>query len=200
MSALNSIKTEHLANLEQDVVRSIQFAEQVNQQTINAVSKSILAINDFDDRREAYLKKHHGLKGYVRKPIEIYIDSYGGTVYQCLGLLSQINASKTPIHTIVTGTAMSCGFMIAIHGHKRFAHELSTLMYHQVSSAAWGKIKDMEENVEQSKNLQRIIERLTLERTKLTKKELDEVYKTKTDRYFTADQCVEYGIVDEIIQ
>jgi hypothetical protein len=39
---------------------------------------------------------------------------------------------------------MSCGFLIAIAGHKRFAYSNSTFMYHQVSNGFAGKLKDME--------------------------------------------------------
>jgi ATP-dependent Clp protease protease subunit len=67
---------------------------------------------------------------YKPKPIKIHIDSYGGAVYQCFGLLGIIKSSKTTIHTLVTGCAMSCGFLIAIAGHKRFAYEKSTYLYH----------------------------------------------------------------------
>jgi ATP-dependent Clp protease protease subunit len=52
-------------------------------------------------------------------PIVIYIDSYGGSVYQCLGLISVMMNSKTKIHTI-TGVANECN-MILISGHKRFS-------------------------------------------------------------------------------
>ena len=114
---------------------------------------------------------------YKPKPIKIYIDSYGGAVYQCFGLLSVMERSKTPIHTIVTGCAMSCGFLILISGHKRFAHKMSTPLYHQVSSGAFGKVQDMEEKVEEAKRLQKQIEEYTMERTNIEKKKLKKVLK-----------------------
>lgn len=98
--------------------RNLYFTSQVDQASIAAISKSILEINANDE----ILRKQYAIYGieYNPKPIKIYIDSYGGYVYQCFGLLSIMETSKTPIHTIVTGAAMSCGFMMAIHGHKRF--------------------------------------------------------------------------------
>lgn len=95
---------------------------------------------------------------YSPKPIKIYIDSYGGAVYQCYGLLSIMDSSKTPIHTIVTGAAMSCGFMMLIHGHKRFAYPLSTPLYHQIGGGAIGKSKDIEEEYVEMKRLQTKLE------------------------------------------
>ena len=85
--------------------RILYMAKQVDQESINELTKSIIAINE-DDR---HLEKVYALQDieYNAKPIKIYIDSYGGYVYQCFGLLSIMATSKTPIHTIVTGCAMS---------------------------------------------------------------------------------------------
>ena len=156
-----------------------------------------MEINEDDE----YLIKLSAINGftYHPKPIEIYIDSYGGHVYQCLGLLSIIQKSEVPIHTIVTGCAMSAGFLIAITGHKRFGHERSTFMYHQVSSGMGGKLKEMEEEVIEVKRLQRILEEHTLAKTKLSEKDLEKCYKEKNDWYFSSKQALKHGIIDEII-
>ena len=66
--------------------------------------------------------------------IKIYIDSYGGQVYQCFGLIG-VMESKTEIHTVCSA-AMSCGFIILINGHKRFAYRHATPLYHRVSSVS----------------------------------------------------------------
>ena len=107
--------------------------------------------------------------------------------------------SETPIHTIVTGAAMSCGFMILISGHKRFGYKLSTPLYHQVSTGFYGKIKDMEERLQETKRLQKLIEDITLERTNISKKKLADVLKNKVDWYMSAEEAVKLGVIDEII-
>jgi len=177
--------------------RDLFFAKQVEQPTIEELSKKIIEINDNDEK----LKKIYDIYGfdYKPKPIKIYIDSYGGYVYQCFGLLSIMDKSKTPIHTLATGAAMSCGFMILIHGHKRFAYENATPMYHQVGSGTWGKLKDLEEDIEETKRLQEMIEQMTLKKTKISKKKLEKVYKTKRDWYMSSSEALKQGVVDEII-
>ena len=177
--------------------RILYIAKQVDQDSINELTKSIIAINEDD----LYLEKVYALQDieYKPKPIKIYIDSYGGYVYQCFGLLSIIATSKTPIHTIVTGCAMSCGFLIAVSGHKRFCYPKSTYMYHQVSSVASGTAKDLEEDVYETKRLQKMLEQHTLECTKITKKRLKEVYKTKFDWYMNAEEAKAVSVVDEIL-
>ncbi len=105
----------------------------------------------------------------------------------------------TPVNTVVTGCAMSCGFMIAIYGDHRSIHKHGTMMYHQVSSAAWGKLKEIEEDVIETKRLQKKIEEMTLENTKITKEKLEKVYNKKKDWYLSAKDSLKGGCVDEII-
>ena len=178
--------------------RDLYFNKQVDQNTIGELTQKIIEINQDDE----HLKKLYSIYGlsYEPDPIKIYIDSYGGYVYQCFGLLSVMERSETPIHTIVTGCAMSCGFMMLICGHKRFAHKLSTPLYHQVSSGAWGTVKELEESVEESKRLQKILENIVKEKTNITKKRLREILDTKKDWFMSSEEALELGVVDEILK
>ena len=184
-------------NLQLPKERQIYFTKQVDQSSIAELTRQIIEIND-DDRHLEKLYKVYDLE-YKPKPIKVYIDSYGGAVYQCFGLLSVIERSQTPVHTIVTGCAMSCGFLILLAGHKRFAHKMSTPLYHQVSTGFFGKVQDMEEKLEEAKRLQTQIEDYTKSRTKIGKKKLREILENKKDWYMSADEALELGVVDEII-
>lgn len=177
--------------------RDLFFIKQVDQASIGDVTQKIIEINQDDE----HLKKVYSIYGlkYEPEPIKIYIDSYGGYVYQCFGLLSVMERSETPIHTIVTGCAMSCGFMMLISGHKRFAHKLSTPLYHQVSSGAFGTVKEMEEKIEESKRLQEQLESIVKEKTNISKKKLKEIFDTKKDWYMTSEEALSLGVIDEIL-
>lgn len=185
-------------SIPQPLGRSLYFTKQVDQSSIAELSQRIIEINEAD----RFLERVYPVIGqtYNPAPIKIYIDSYGGYVYQCFGLLSLMDTSKTPIHTIVTGTAMSCGFMIAIHGHKRFCYDNSTLMYHQVSSGVIDSVRGMEERLVESKRLQTMIEGMTLRRTGMTRNQLEEIYTTKKDLYLPAEEALKLGCVDQIIR
>lgn len=187
-----------MAQLDKPAHRNLFLAQQVDQDSINALSKSILEIREHD----VYLKGLYQLHNlvYEPKPIVIHIDSYGGAVYQCFGLLSIMKSEGTPVDTVVTGCAMSCGFLIAIHGRKRKIHKHGTMMYHQVSSGTWGKLKEIEEHVIESKRLQKMIEEMTLENTKITKQKLEKVYKKKKDWFLDAKSSLKWGCVDELIK
>lgn len=186
------------ANFELPLKRNLFFCEQVDRKSIKTLTQDIIEINDHDEK----LKKIYSIFDleYKPKPIKIFIDCLGGIVYHCFGLLSVMEQSKTPIHTIVTGAAMSCGFMMLIFGHKRFAYPLSTPLYHQVGGGIGGKIKDMEEELFEAKRLQNKIEELTLKKTKISKEQLQKIYDGKKDWFMTAKEALKLGVVDEIIE
>ena len=177
--------------------RNLFLAQQVDQESIAKITKDIIDINENDE----YLKKVYAIDGltYDPAPIKLYIDSYGGYVYQCMGLLSIMEASKVPVHTIVTGVAASCGFLIAITGHERFGYPKSTFMYHQVSSGTFGTIKEMEEDIMETKRLQDMIEEITLEKTGISKKKLEKIYNSKKNLWIGSEEALKFGVIDEIL-
>lgn len=177
--------------------RNLYLTKQVDQASMGELTKQILEINEDDE----FLKRLYNLHGlsYEAHPIKMHIDSYGGMVYQCFGLLGVMESSVTPIHTIVTGCAMSCGFMILIHGDKRFGYKHATPLYHQVSGGVIGTVKDIEQKFAQSKVLQKKTEQMTLDKTNITKKKLKKIFDKKIDWYMTAEEALSLGVIDEII-
>lgn len=176
--------------------RNIYLTGDVLQSSMNRLTKEILEI-ERDDKRLQRIYKEHGLS-YKPKHINFYIDTYGGAVYACFGLISVMDLCTTPIRTIVTGCAMSCGYIITIHGHERVAYPNSTIMYHQVSNYSEGKIADIEQDTAETLRLQTKLEDMTLKRTKITKDQLIENYNTKVDWFMTAGQALKLGVVDKI--
>ena len=158
--------------------RNLYLPKQVDQASMNELTKGILEINE-SDKHLSKLYSVYNLE-YTPSPIKIFIDSYGGQVYQCFGLIGVMESSDTPVHTIVTGAAMSCGFIILINGHKRFAYNHATPLYHQVST---GFLEDM-----------------TLRLTKISKKKLNDILKNKKDWYMTSESALELGVIDSIIK
>lgn len=177
--------------------RNLFLSAQFDQKSIMDLSKEIIDINENDDLLAAQYKPH-GIT-LERKPIKIYIDSFGGQVYQCLGLVGIIENSKTEVHTICTGAAMSCGFILLIAGHKRFAYQHATMMYHQISSGGNMKIQDIVEDLAECERLQKWLEDLTIRKTKLKRKVLVKNRERKIDWFFTSKEALNYGIIDKIL-
>lgn len=114
--------------------------------------------DDENDERE---------KDYKRKPIQIYINSYGGNVYDMWMFIDTILTSRTPVHTYCDGYAMSAAFQIFLAGHKRFVGPHATLMYHQIYCWRSGKYQDLVDDRAHMDYLNSQIENYIMERTKL---------------------------------
>jgi len=162
----------------------ILYLDDNEDNAVDEVIKSILEINEYD--------KHSS-------PIKLYINSSGGDVYPFLGLIDVIITSKTPIHTYTLGSAMSSALLVSLAGHKRFAYKHSTFMIHQISTGEWGTAKHLEEDLVESKRLQKILDDIILSRTKITKRQLTSIYNHKKDWYINSEDALKYKIIDQIL-
>lgn len=162
--------------------------ESIGQLTWNILHQ--LAEDDEKDKKE---------KDYKREPIKIYINSYGGKIYDMWGLIDIILNSKTPIYTYCTGYTMSAAFKIFLAGHKRYCYKHSVFMYHQMYCWRDGKYQDLVEDREEDDWLNEQIEEYVINRTNFTKNVIDDIREKKKDFYIHSDEAVKYGIVDEIL-
>ena len=175
------------------VKRHFMLNENVRDTTVKEILLGILEVNRHDDEQE---RKN---PNYRREPIELIVNTYGGSVYDGFGLVAVIDSSKTPVHTFLYGKAMSMGFLIFSAGHKRFAHALGSLMYHQISTGSQGVIQHIKYSFEQAENLEKMYDNYLLSVTSIPKELIDEHKKMQKDLYLSAFEGLQYGIVDEII-
>jgi ATP-dependent Clp protease protease subunit len=180
------------------IKRDLYLHSDVEHTNVNEIVTNIHEINSNDIRN----KNHYASLGmqYTPPPIRLFIDSYGGSVYQALGLIGVITTSNTPVDTYVTGVAMSAGLLIFLNGRTRYAYEYSTLLYHQLSHWNYGKLVDAEAQVIEAKRLQKIIEKIVMSRSKLTQNNLSEIYQKKTDMYYSAQDALKCGMIDVILK
>lgn len=134
-----------------------------------------------------------------KEPIQLYVNSYGGSLHDCFGIVDLIRNLKTPVHTYCFGKCMSAGFIIFICGDKRFISRNSRAMLHQLASSNIGKYQDLVESLDENTILQEMMEDLVLLHTYIDEDFLEEIKYRKLDCYFNADECIELGIADEII-
>ena len=74
-----------------------------------------------------------------RKPIKVYISTYGGDVVTLWTLIQAIQTSKTPVWTINFSYAYSAGAELLVAGHKRFALKGTQTMFHRGSICLGGE-------------------------------------------------------------
>lgn len=177
--------------------RVFYLTDDIDIASVQSIIQQIHAINE-QDRFDVMSYAFDG-HVYNPKPIKLYISSYGGNVYDGFALIGAIQTSKTPVHCIATGKVMSMGFLITLAGHKRFATPFTTFMYHSVSSFSWGQVGKLEEDVDETRRLQTVIEDYTVERTKFTRKQLKKICDRKKDYYFDVTTAIQYDVVSSIV-
>lgn len=177
--------------------RTFYITEDICMGSIQNIFQAIIQIN----KEDSYQEKLFELDGhlYNRKPIIIYVSSYGGSCYDGLALIGAMKTSKTPIHTIATGKVMSMGFAIAVSGHKRFATNFTTFMIHSVSSMAWGQTQDIEESLQESRRIEKVLFDLITESTEITPKFLKKLNKHKRDYFFDEHKAIELSVIDHLV-
>jgi ATP-dependent Clp protease protease subunit len=135
-----------------------------------------------------------------RVPIELHINSYGGSVYDGFSLVSTIVTSKTPVHGYCDGYAMSMGLAIFTACHKRFSYPFTSFMYHEVATGVMGKNEEIERVAAENKRIQKKYDGLMIKNTTLTQAKLDKTRKSLKDWYFDSTEAKEFGLVHEIIE
>jgi ATP-dependent Clp protease, protease subunit len=134
--------------------------------------------------------------------IPINIDSYGGQVYSLLGMLELIRTSPVPVATYVATKAMSCGAVLFSAGTEgfRFMAPNATILVHQVSGAAWGKVEDIEvsakHTVALNKQLMGILSTNCGHKANYFSKQL--LANGNADLYYNARQSVDHNLANHI--
>lgn len=137
-------------------------------------------------------------KNFKRKPITIFINSFGGSVYDMWAIIDIIINSKTPIYTYCTGYAMSAAFIIFLAGHERFVTKHATFMCHQLSMWDNGKLTDMQQIMEEREDNQRDIEDFIIKQTNISQEKLDEIRTKKIDWFINSSEVESLGIAEVI--
>lgn len=133
-----------------------------------------------------------------RKPIKLFIYSYGGDGNACLSIIDAIKLSKTPVYTYNMGQALSAGFLILISGHKRFCMKNSTALLHSGSGGAQGTYEAVEAQTKDYRHFIDVTRQIVLNSTKIDLKLLNK--KKTSEWYIYADEQQKLGIVDQIIE
>lgn len=172
--------------------RLFYLNDSIDNTSLGKICFNLLYLLKQDDKKEAEQKN------YTRQPISIFVNSFGGSIYDMWALVDIIENSKTPIHTYCSGYAMSAGFIIFLSGHKRFVTKHATLMCHQLSMWDSGKIADMINVMEEREDNQRNIEEFIIKQTNITQEKLDEVRIQKIDWYIKSTDVEKLGIAEVI--
>lgn len=130
-------------------------------------------------------------------PINLHIQSNGGSLFNSIYIIDLIKNLETPVYTYIDGFAASAATLISVVGKKRFMTTNSLMLIHQLSGGMNGKFSEMEDESENINNLMDFITRTYLENTKINKFELEQIL--KHDIWLNSTYCLQKGLVDKIL-
>jgi ATP-dependent Clp protease protease subunit len=133
------------------------------------------------------------------KDISVYVNSPGGSLHAGLAIYDAMQYVRPDVSTLCYGMAMSAASLILAGGTKgkRFSLPNSRILIHQPSSGFQGQSTDIEIHAKEVLELRRLLDEIY---SRHTGQSVDQVHDDmERDRFFSAEQAVEYGLVDRII-
>jgi len=167
----------------------IMFYGEVNEKNNKTLNKVLRGL----DKDLQTVKVKYG----VEVPIKLYISSYGGSIFSAFSTVDTILTLRTPVHTYIDGSAASAATLISVVGEKRFIHQNSFMLIHQLSSTMWGKYEEFKDEMENLDMLMDRIKQIYQKHTTIPKTPLANIL--KRDIWLDAQKCIKWGLVDEIV-
>ena len=133
------------------------------------------------------------------KDIYLYINSPGGVITAGMSIYDTMQFIKPDVSTICLGQACSMGSFLLTAGAKgkRFALPNSRVMIHQPLGGFQGQATDIDIH---AREILKVKNRMNTLMAKHTGKSLEEIERdTERDRFLSADEAVEYGLVDKVM-
>ena len=137
-----------------------------------------------------------------KKPIEILVNSGGGSAIDGYSLISLIEQLKDDGYTIITtniGLAGSMAFAISICGSIRRSYRYSRYMCHDVSFGINGKSQEVVDMLKEASVLRGIYENIIKKYVNISDEEVQEIFEKKIDRYYSPQELMDMNGVDEIL-
>ena len=166
--------------------RIIYLGEDVNPTTSSLIVAQMLFLESEDPDKEIFF----------------YINSPGGSITDGMAIVDTMNYIKCPVSTVCVGLAASMGAVLLAAGEKgkRFAMPNSEVMIHQPLIGGGGLQGQATEIKIHADHLVKTREKLNKFLSERTGKPLDQIERdTERDNYMTAEEALEYGLIDGIM-
>ena len=163
--------------------RIIFLADEVNDTTASLVVAQLLYLESKDPDKD----------------ISLYINSPGGSISAGMAIYDTMNFIKCDVSTICIGMAASMGAFLLSSGAKgkRFSLPNSEIMIHQPLGGMKGQASDIKIHAEHILRIKEKMNRILAEQTGKSYEQL--VIDTDRDNFLTAQQALEYGLIDKIV-
>lgn len=171
--------------------------KQIAKQTVNK-KRVVYFLNEFSyesvSQAVTELKK---LEAESSDPIYLLIDSPGGSVLDGGTLISQMEASKAPVHTVCIRLCASMAAMTHSYGKQRYSLDRAILMYHPASAGVQGQLPNM---LSLLNTIQRYVDKMNanlVSRSKMPKAEFDSL--VAYELWIDSEDALKRGLIDGIV-
>ncbi len=163
--------------------RIIMLSGEVNDQVASTIVAQLLFLEAQDPDKDIYF----------------YINSPGGVITSGLSMFDTMNYIKPDIVTICIGQAASMGAFLLSSGTKgkRYSLPNSRIMIHQPSGGAQGQSTDIQIQAQEIQRLKDTLNQIMAENCGKKAEELE--VDTERDNFMSAQEAVEYGLIDKIL-
>jgi ATP-dependent Clp protease, protease subunit len=163
--------------------RIVFLGQQVTDEIANLVVAQLLFLEAEDPEKDIYL----------------YINSPGGSVSAGMGMFDTMNQIRPDVCTICIGLAASMGAFLLSAGEKgkRMSLPNSRIMIHQPLGGAQGQATDIEIQAKEILYLKQKLNQHLADHTGQPLSKIEE--DTDRDFFMSAEECVEYGLIDQVI-
>ena len=136
------------------------------------------------------------------KMLTLYINSTGGSLTDAFALIDIIKSSKFVVRTIGIGNVMSSAFLIFSAGDKghRYVSKNTSGMCHQFTDSMDSKYHDIKSAMKESESLNERMIRVLVETTGLPRAKVRTKLLGPSDVYLSAEEMVEFGVADHILE
>lgn len=164
--------------------RIIWLGDEVRDDNANAICAQMMLLAAEDPDKDIYL----------------YINSPGGSITAGMAIYDTMQYIKPDVATVAMGMAASMGQFLLSSGApgKRFATPHARVMMHQPSGGIYGTATDIRINAELIMHMKKVLGELTAAQTG---KSIEQITRdADRDRWFTAEEALEYGFVDQVVK
>jgi len=164
--------------------RIIWLGSEVRDDNANAICAQLLLLAAEDPDRDIFL----------------YINSPGGSVTAGMAIYDTMQYVQPDVATVAMGMAASMGQFLLSSGAKgkRYATPHARVMMHQPSGGIAGTVTDIRINAQLIMHMKKVLAELIAEQTGRT---VEEIHRdSDRDRWFTADEALEYGFIDHVVE
>lgn len=172
--------------------RSIMFVGELNEEKAADLISALLVLSQ--EKAEDATRA---------EDIKLYISTYGGSAHEMFGIYDVMNFCKAycDIETIGIGKVMSAGTLLLAAGSegKRKLGKNCQVMIHSVNGGSIGELHNLENEMEQMKNLQDMYIQCLSSETSMTKRQIQTLINRKVNVYLSSTEAIEKGLADEVL-